>query len=93
MPYIFSIFLSPLAIWKTLENWTGWTAGLFSNETEACEFNITAAANHSLAYEESAQCILQVRQEDIDLCPHLFQLTMFYEKTKFVLLFAILFDK
>ncbi len=23
---------SPLAIWKTLENWTGWTAGLFGNQ-------------------------------------------------------------
>ena len=68
MAIIISIFFSPLAIWKTLENWTGWTAGLFSNETEACEFNITAAANHSLAYEESAQCILQVRRAEI--CAH-----------------------
>ncbi len=34
---------SPLAIWKTLENWTGWTSDLFVNDTETCPTPSTVA--------------------------------------------------
>jgi hypothetical protein len=29
-----------LSIWKTLEDWTGWTAGLFVNDTQVCDFEL-----------------------------------------------------
>jgi hypothetical protein len=49
-----------LAIWKTLEDWTGWTTDLFSNDTESCDLDHLTKVNHTHPKEESAQCILQV---------------------------------
>ena len=54
---------SPLAIWKTLEDWTGWTSDLFSNDndTVACDLDhLSHPLNQTHPKEESAQCILQV---------------------------------
>jgi hypothetical protein len=61
------ILFSPLAIWKTLEDWNGWTTDLFSNDTRSCDQDTNdthpthLAINHTLAKEESAQCMLRVK--------------------------------
>ncbi|XP_059091536.1 neuropeptide F receptor-like [Tigriopus californicus] len=68
-----AIMASPLAIWKTLENWTGWTAGLFVNDTEVCHFDNRSETGPPINEEDiSPTCLLKeiimTRLSDLQTC-------------------------